>query len=374
VSTRLARRLYYRLPPPARRLLRRDRRPPVELGERVAWFERADAPPLPVHSAYRGALKPRWRQAWRETRLLVALHRDGLLPPPLAWRAQELLASRTLPFAVAELRPELLALDLPERLAGLEILPTPAEVDAIARGYRNTAAAVLARVGGSPRRVIEIGAGSGYLSFALASAGVPEVIASDIAPEGYVDRHERDAVRAALGAEEVAIVGADTEALPFDDDSFDLVLSSSALEHVGDPAAALRECRRVLRAGGTAYHLVDAWFGPGGGHSLCGGDTPWGHARLTEDEFARYVGDFRPFEADDALRVWRTEFQRPRLTSAELAAAARVAGFEVTLELPRRHDHAALLTAEILADCRRLHPTVTRDDLLAASVVLLLRR
>ncbi|HEV8473621.1 MAG TPA: class I SAM-dependent methyltransferase [Methylomirabilota bacterium] len=48
-------------------------------------------------------------------------------------------------------------------------------------------------------------------------------------------------------------VAADVQALPFRDAAFDAVKATEILEHVPEPVAALRECRRVLRAGG---HLV----------------------------------------------------------------------------------------------------------------------
>jgi len=41
--------------------------------------------------------------------------------------------------------------------------------------------------------------------------------------------------------------------LPFDDDSFDAVLSCGVLEHVMDPDGSLDEIHRVLRTGGTLY-------------------------------------------------------------------------------------------------------------------------
>lgn len=42
------------------------------------------------------------------------------------------------------------------------------------------------------------------------------------------------------------------DALPVEDASFDIVISTQVLEHLPDPGAAVRELRRVLRAGGIA--------------------------------------------------------------------------------------------------------------------------
>ena|SRR5688572_725669 len=45
----------------------------------------------------------------------------------------------------------------------------------------------------------------------------------------------------------------DALALPFRDDSVDLILSQAVLEHVTDPDLAMREMLRVLRPGGVLY-------------------------------------------------------------------------------------------------------------------------
>ena len=51
----------------------------------------------------------------------------------------------------------------------------------------------------------------------------------------------------------------DVCAMPFADDSFDLVLATDVVEHVEDDAGALREIARVLRPGGTLLLTVPAF-------------------------------------------------------------------------------------------------------------------
>jgi SAM-dependent methyltransferase len=49
--------------------------------------------------------------------------------------------------------------------------------------------------------------------------------------------------------------------LPYDDNTFDLVVTDQVLEHVqGDPFAAVEECRRVLKPGGISIHTTPFLF------------------------------------------------------------------------------------------------------------------
>ena len=72
-------------------------------------------------------------------------------------------------------------------------------------------------------------------------------MATDISP-GMLRRLERTA--AELG-EQVETAACETSALPFEDDSFDLVFGHAVLHHLPDLDAAFREFRRVLRPGGV---------------------------------------------------------------------------------------------------------------------------
>jgi ubiquinone/menaquinone biosynthesis C-methylase UbiE len=96
---------------------------------------------------------------------------------------------------------------------------------------------------------LEIGSGTGYFSLNLVQLGLIErLTATDISP-GMLTRLE--ATAEALGiAEAVATVTTEAEELPFEDESFDLVLGHAVLHHIPDLKQAFAEFRRVLRPGG----------------------------------------------------------------------------------------------------------------------------
>ncbi len=51
------------------------------------------------------------------------------------------------------------------------------------------------------------------------------------------------------------------QALPYQTDSFDLILHSDTLEHVAQPLLALAECKRVLQPGGALCFTVPIIIG-----------------------------------------------------------------------------------------------------------------
>jgi SAM-dependent methyltransferase len=96
-------------------------------------------------------------------------------------------------------------------------------------------------------RSLEVGAGTGYFSLNLLRAGiVRDATCTDISP-GMLRTLAANA--AGLGLE-VTTARAEAEALPFPDQSFDLVIGHAVLHHLPDLARAFSEFHRLLRPGG----------------------------------------------------------------------------------------------------------------------------
>ena len=97
---------------------------------------------------------------------------------------------------------------------------------------------------------LEIGSGTGYFSLNLLQAAViGHATCSDISP-GMLTTLRANADRLGI-SDRVDTVPTDAEALPFADQSFDLVLGHAVLHHLPDLARAFSEFHRVLKPGGT---------------------------------------------------------------------------------------------------------------------------
>jgi ubiquinone/menaquinone biosynthesis C-methylase UbiE len=102
-------------------------------------------------------------------------------------------------------------------------------------------------------RVLEIGAGTGgnlpHYTHAVSELTLAE-------PDPHMASRLRDQLRSRpVAAERVKVVEAPAEDLPFDDDSFDTVVSTLVLCTVADPGRALAEIRRVLVEGGALMFI-----------------------------------------------------------------------------------------------------------------------
>lgn len=101
----------------------------------------------------------------------------------------------------------------------------------------------------APRRVLDVGCGTGYVLRQLA-ARLPrasEFLGVDAAPKMI------EVARSASPDERLNFMRGTAERLPADESAYDLVVSTTSFDHWTDQAAGIRECARALAPGG---HLV----------------------------------------------------------------------------------------------------------------------
>lgn len=96
-------------------------------------------------------------------------------------------------------------------------------------------------------RALELGAGTGFFSLNLKQAGVlDEVHVTDLSP-GMVEAARANATQLGFTVEGRV---ADAEGIPYDDDTFDVVVGHAVIHHIPDVEQAFREMLRVLKPGG----------------------------------------------------------------------------------------------------------------------------
>lgn len=149
-------------------------------------------------------------------------------------------------------------------------------------------------IGGASGRVLEIGAGTGG-NFPYYTEAAKEIIA--IEPDPFMLRRARKALDQ-VGLP-IDLRQAVAEELPFEDDSFDTVVSTLVLCTVASPQKALAEMRRVLK--------------------------PSGQIRLYEH--VRYDHSFGAFWQDLVTPCWRW-FGAGCNPNRDTASYVRQAGFE----------------------------------------------
>jgi len=182
--------------------------------------------------------------------------------------------------------------------------------------------------GTQPRqtRVLELACGSGPFLPALAER-FDEIVGVDIALRWLVVARKR-LIELGIG-EDVQLVCACAEALPFATDRFDLCIAANAIEHLRDAPLAMREVGRTLSPDGTAAFTTPNRFSPGPDPHV----GIWGIGFLPhawQDKLARRTrgaglllirtrgyGELRRLLAQSGLT--RSEFALPALAPANLA-------------------------------------------------------
>ena len=168
---------------------------------------------------------------------------------------------------------------------------------------------------GSGMRVLDVAAGTGNASIPAAQAGA-DVTASDLTPELL----DAGRARAEAAGVELDWAVADAENLPFDDESYDVVMSSIGVMFAPHHQEAADELVRVCRPGGTIglmswtpEGMIGALFraiGPFAPPPPPGAQPPplWG----SEDHLSELFGDRVAWEKHERDMLEITAFVQAR--------------------------------------------------------------
>ena len=157
-------------------------------------------------------------------------------------------------------------------------------------------------------RALELGSGTGFFLLNLMLSGVAKRgSVTDLSP-GMVEVALRNAT--SLGLDVDGRV-ADAETIPYEDDTFDMVVGHAVLHHIPDVQQALSECLRVLK--------------PGGRLVFAGEPTTIGHG------YARLLGRVT---WETATRVTKLPgLSSWRKAQSELDESSRAAALEAVVDL-----------------------------------------
>lgn len=109
-------------------------------------------------------------------------------------------------------------------------------------------------LGGECLKVLDVGAGTGFISLMLAEMG--HVTTGIDISEGMLEKARRKAAESGLV---VTFHIGDAEKLPFDEGTFDAIISRYVLWTLPNPRQALNEWKRVIRSSGKIISIEGEW-------------------------------------------------------------------------------------------------------------------
>jgi ubiquinone/menaquinone biosynthesis C-methylase UbiE len=159
-------------------------------------------------------------------------------------------------------------------------------------------------------RALDLGCGAGHASYALARGGARRVIAYDLSLQMLGTVATEAASRSHANIETCE---GPAENLPFDDDSFDCVVTRYSAHHWLNVRQALTEARRVLAPGGTLV-VID----------VIAPENPLMDTVLQTVELLRDLSHVRDYRESE----WRA------MLSAERFAAPTIDRWKLSIDFP----------------------------------------
>jgi SAM-dependent methyltransferase len=138
------------------------------------------------------------------------------------------------------------------------------------------------------KRVLDFGCGIGYGTHLLAP-DTAAIVGVDISADAIDTAVQREAANLTFRR----IPRVEEAPLPFEDSSFDVVLSFQVIEHIVDPSVCLREVTRVLKPGGVFIAAT-----PDRRTRLFGKQRPWNEYHVVEYDAASFRSILTPHFSD----------------------------------------------------------------------------
>ena len=166
----------------------------------------------------------------------------------------------------------------------------------------------------SGMRILDLGTGSGYLAFPFADKYKQvEVVGLDIV-EKTLEENQRKAEL--TGINNLRFVSYDGMDFPFDDNSFDIVITRYALHHFPAINDTFREISRVLKKNGV-FFLSDP--------------TP------NDDDVERFVDEYMQMKKDGHIQFYTKDEWKKMGCSVDLMY---IDGFQTIIRFPRKKETA----------------------------------
>lgn len=342
-----------------------------------SYFDRLDGTKLPIYKHYRYYVKKGWTY-FDSLNILNNFIQTNKSQLGIKTYFHETIGNRTISKPITEIHQFIQK----NNLSSTSILKKN-DVKSLIKLYKQQHVLLFSKIKiltqidliNSPKTILEIGfISGGHSVFAYEELGL-EAYAIDNCYDGLVDQYDKPFHIQNMLDSNVNFSFQDiTDKTTFKDEMFDIIYSSSVLEHIKDIEKAFQEMYRILKKGGVIIHNYNPFFSPNGGHALGIIDCPWGHLRMELQDYAKYLTNYRPFESEWAIPWIHNALNRYSIAQMQKSIIKQGYNILIWQESAAPKDQINLLNHEVLSDIYNYHENITLSDLISENIFFVAKK